>query len=79
MHGNTLRNPSRRQALRLVAAGIVAAGAVPYGRAAQAARPQVIVYKSPECGCCGLWTAHLRQSGFGVRVIDLDDLTTIKR
>jgi hypothetical protein len=65
--------------LRLVTAGIAAATAVSFGCTALAARPQVVMYKSPACGCCGLWATHLRQSGFGVRVIELDDLTPIKQ
>ena len=79
MPSNTLPDPIRRRTLRLVAAGIVAAAAVSRGRAALAARPHAVVYKSPACGCCGLWTTHLRQNGFGVRVIELDEMITIKR
>ncbi len=28
--------------------------------------PEVVVYKSPTCGCCGKWEDHLRQQGFRV-------------
>lgn len=35
--------------------------------------PTVEVYKSPTCGCCSKWVAHLQQNGFTVRVTDLDD------
>jgi len=74
----TLQNLSRRQALCLGVAGFAFAAIALPGRPVVAARPAVIVYKSPECGCCAVWAAHLRESGFDVRINELDDLTPIK-
>ena len=34
-------------------------------------RPQVEVWKDPDCGCCKDWVAHLQANGFAVRVPDL--------
>lgn len=79
MKTTTVQHLTRRQALCLTAAGIIAGVGLWPGRAALAARPEVLVYKSPECGCCGLWSALLRDDGFPVRTVDLDDLTPIKR
>lgn len=31
--------------------------------------PEVQVFKSPYCGCCGSWVAHLKSAGFDVRVV----------
>ncbi len=56
----------------LFALGLLAA------TAAQAADPAVEVWKSPLCGCCGGWVAHLRAAGFTVVVHDVDDVTPIK-
>jgi hypothetical protein len=36
------------------------------------------VYKSPACECCGKWIAHLRNEGFTVTVVDLQDLHAVK-
>jgi hypothetical protein len=47
--------------------------------AAQADQPEILVYKTPTCGCCGLWVAHLRAAGFKVRTTDLEDLAPIRR
>jgi hypothetical protein len=44
-----------------------------------AAQTLVTVYKTPTCGCCKGWVAHLRENGFEVKAIDRDDLTSIKR
>lgn len=40
--------------------------------------PPVRVFKSPTCGCCTDWVAHLRENGFAVEVVDTDDLATVK-
>jgi len=45
-----------------------------YAQAAQAG-PVVSVVKSPSCGCCNDWVAHLRRSGFQVRITDVADVT----
>lgn len=37
---------------------------------AHAAAPQVEVWKSPTCGCCKDWIAHLRSQGFNVKTIE---------
>ncbi|MDX1499270.1 MAG: DUF411 domain-containing protein [Woeseiaceae bacterium] len=31
----------------------------------------VTVYKTPTCGCCGDWVAHLRDAGLDVEVVDV--------
>jgi hypothetical protein len=38
----------------------------------------ITVYKTPTCGCCKEWVAHLTKNGFKPTVHDLDDLTKIK-
>ncbi len=53
-------------------------GATLLSTAALAEGPQVTVYKSPTCGCCTKWISHLRQNGFEVEPVDLDDLRMIK-
>ncbi|HAE26236.1 MULTISPECIES: DUF411 domain-containing protein [Hyphomonas] len=38
----------------------------------------VTVYKTPWCGCCTAWIKHLRRDGLEVRVIEREDLATIR-
>jgi len=40
---------------------------------------EVVVYKSPWCGCCQGWVEHMRASGFEVTVREQEDLSAIKR
>ena len=44
-----------------------------------AAKPQVEVWKDPNCGCCEDWVSHLQKSGFAVRVFDDGNTAARKR
>jgi len=37
-----------------------------------------IVYKSPTCGCCGLYTQHLERADVSVNIIETDNIDDIK-
>lgn len=37
------------------------------------------VWKTPWCGCCGKWVAHMRSAGFKVQVKEVEGLAKIKR
>lgn len=38
----------------------------------------IVVYRSPTCGCCGKWLAHLNAHGFDVTDNIIDDVQEIK-
>lgn len=61
----------------IAALAITAAVALPL-RQASSALPQVVVYKSPTCGCCGAWVEHMRDNGFEVVTRNVNDMTPIK-
>lgn len=63
-----------RRAILAGAAALAAPGA------SFAAEDVVRVWKSPTCGCCSAWVAHLEAEGFAVEAADVsdDDLTRIK-
>ena len=42
------------------------------------AKADIVVYKSPWCGCCGSWVEHLRRNGFSVAVEEREDMDPIK-
>lgn len=66
----------RRLLLTTLAAG-TAAAALPSW--ATNALPQVDVFKSPTCGCCGAWVDHLKAAGFPVTVVEVDDPARARR
>lgn len=39
----------------------------------------MIVYKGPQCGCCGEWETHMRKAGFRVDSRIVDDIGRMKR
>lgn len=39
---------------------------------------EMVVYKSPTCGCCNKWITHLEQNGFKVIAKDMQDVTPVK-
>ncbi len=43
------------------------------------ALPVVEVFRSPSCGCCGVWVDHLKAAGFDVRVTMVDDTSVPRR
>ena len=54
-------------------AGVAALMVLPTTQAAD-----IVVYKSPTCGCCTKWVDHLEGAGFDVEVQDHNDLSPIK-
>lgn len=41
--------------------------------------PLLHVWKTPTCGCCGIWVDHMRDAGFSTEITDLDDVLPIKK
>jgi hypothetical protein len=41
--------------------------------------PEVQVFKSPSCGCCGSWIEHMRAAGFAVKVTEVTDTTAARK
>lgn len=41
--------------------------------------PEVQVFKSPSCGCCGSWVEHMRAAGFTVKVTEVADTTATRK
>lgn len=56
----------------------VAGKKAPSGQMKPAA-PQIAIHKDPNCGCCKVWAAHLRNAGFKVTEHEEDDMALIKR
>lgn len=70
----------RRTILSLIAAGalVVTGGVALLGFQPRAQAAEVMVYKDPNCGCCGQWASHVKAAGFSVKVHDTQDLGRIK-
>lgn len=66
-----------RRNLFSLALGAAALSALP--AFAATALPQVEVFKSPYCGCCGAWVDHMKAAGFPVKVTLVDDTTATRK
>ena len=69
----------RREFLVVSFATTLGAAIAPRRLAATGAPIAMTVYKSASCGCCKLWVQYMQQNGFTIKVVDLDDLSEIKR
>lgn len=41
--------------------------------------PEVLVFKSPTCGCCSKWVDHMNEAGFEVKTRDVADVRPVKK
>src|SRR5215210_6259702 len=62
-----------------VAAMALSLAALIQAQTSPAAKPVMTVYKSPTCGCCSNWIAHMRENGFEVKSLDVDDIDVVKK
>lgn len=44
-----------------------------------AAWPTMTVYKTPSCGCCGVWIEHAQAAGIPVQAVDVADMGPVKQ
>lgn len=66
----------RRLVLGALAAGALGAGCS--GAAPGGARPEMLVHKDPNCGCCKSWAEIARKAGYPVRLADEADMNAVK-
>ena len=57
----------------------LAGTAVLASRDTTAGAPTIVVYKDPNCGCCGHWIEHVKAAGFHVVVRNRTSLADIKQ
>lgn len=69
--------PTNRREWMLKAAALAASMAAMRISSA-ASLPEAVVYKSPYCGCCGDWVAHLQANGFTVKSIETVNLDPVR-
>ncbi len=68
-------NPIRPLRTHLAGAALALCVAVP----ALAGGDEVVMYKDPNCGCCGAWADHMREHGFSVKEIATREMGEVKR
>src|SRR5262245_36035148 len=64
--------------LRVIAVALLLTAVVSRPSTISGQSKTVEVYKSPTCGCCVNWVAHVRQNGFTVKTTDVRDIEKVK-
>ena len=64
---------SRRRLFATVPALLLAVGC-----AQPASAQEIVVFKTPWCGCCKAWVTHMTQAGFGTVVKEVQDLAPVR-
>ena len=78
-HKNSETIVSRRRVLLAMGSiAVVGSGAALLITSKPAIADEIVVYKDPSCECCGRWVKHMRQNGFTVGVINVEDMHPIK-
>jgi hypothetical protein len=68
---STLQYAKRKIMQRRTVLQALLAAAVGAHLSADAAPPEIAVYKSASCGCCTDWITHLQENGFTVKARDV--------
>ncbi|WP_349370939.1 DUF411 domain-containing protein [Salinarimonas sp.] len=64
---------------RAFLAGLAAAPLAAFTPARAQSLPEVVVWKDPDCGCCGAWVDHMRAAGFSLTVNETSDMGPVKQ
>jgi hypothetical protein len=68
-----------KKLLNLLTAILVLAIGNAWAESKQMEKPvDIVVHRSPSCGCCGKWVEHLKQNNFKVNDIVTDEVQVIK-
>jgi hypothetical protein len=62
----------------LATGALVVLGCSGASQSKPAPRPRLVMYKDPNCGCCGKWGEAAKRAGFIVAVADTSDMMAIK-
>lgn len=68
------RFPRRVLCVAAVIAGLLSSISTPLW----ASEGEVVMFKDPNCGCCGAWAEHMREHGFSVRELLSRDMNQVK-
>ena len=74
----TLRSPLFRKLGRCLSA-LACGAALGLAAPAFASPDEVVMYKDPNCGCCGKWAEHMRSAGFPVKEVASPRMDLVKQ
>ncbi|HAF56393.1 MAG TPA: metal-binding protein [Thauera sp.] len=76
---NTHAQSKLKPVRSLVASALLGLATLGSFSLALAADDEVVMYKDPNCGCCGKWAEHMREHGFKVKEVATAEMGVVKR
>jgi hypothetical protein len=74
-----LSTKSQHSPLRgMIAGAVLGFATLGFLTPAIAADDEVVMYKDPNCGCCGKWAEHMREHGFKVKEVATTEMGQAK-
>jgi hypothetical protein len=67
-----------KQLYTVLMIGLFSVNAEIWANKTETGKPDIVVYRSPTCGCCEKWLAHLKQNNFNIQDIVTDNVQPIK-
>ncbi len=73
------KNPPAEPAAETVTTEAVKPAAEPAPVIEQEPASGMTLYKTAQCGCCGLWVDHMQAAGFSMAVVNSPDMNAVKQ
>ena len=76
---NRIPRPALLRKLGRILPTLACGAALGLSAPAFASPDEVVMYKDPNCGCCGKWAEHMRSAGFAVKEVASARMDLVKQ
>ncbi|HRV78972.1 MAG TPA: DUF411 domain-containing protein [Thauera sp.] len=76
---NRIPRPALLHKLARILPTLACGAALGLAAPAFASPDEVVMYKDPNCGCCGKWAEHMRSAGFAVKEVASARMELVKQ
>ena len=76
---NSIPRPALLRKLARILPTLACGAALGLAAPAFASPDEVVMYKDPNCGCCGKWAEHMRSAGFAVKEVASARMDLVKQ
>ena len=76
---NSIPRPALLRKLARILPTLACGAALGLAAPAFASPDEVVMYKDPNCGCCGKWAEHMRSAGFAVKEVASPRMDLVKQ
>ncbi len=76
---NSIPRPALLRKLARILPTLACGAALGLAAPAFASPDEIVMYKDPNCGCCGKWAEHMRSAGFAVKEVASARMELVKQ